>query len=84
MKNIIIATVAIGLLTLSAAAPAQAGRLKGFHLPTKGQTTETTSPGDAFSPDNATVGDPKAECLAKGGRPVRVAAEYDFTWSCKL
>lgn len=44
----------------------------------------TTSPGDAFYPDVAAVGDPKAECLELGGTPVRISGEYDFYWSCKL
>lgn len=89
MKKIIFAAVAIGLVTLSAAGPVQAKKFTRFQYPTAAAgtvngPTDTTSPGDAFSPDTAAVGDPKAECLEQGGRPVRIAGEYDFTWSCKL
>ena len=45
---------------------------------------DSTSPGDAFYPDTGAVGDPKADCLNQGGRPVRIAGEYDFYWSCKF
>ena len=92
MKTVIITAVTLTLATLSATAPVLAkGRLpnpsvglNSVNGSIKGQTTDAAGPGDAFLPDTAAVGDPKAECIDQGGRPVRIAAEYDFEWSCKF
>ena len=43
---------------------------------------DSTSPGDAFYPDQGSVGDPKLACLADGGTPVRRLIDADFYWVC--
>ena len=44
--------------------------------------TETTSPGDAFYPQTATV-EVRTECLAAGGTPKRTFDGTDFVWTCR-
>lgn len=56
-------------------------KLGVFKLKTGG---EPVSPGDAFYPDTAAVGDPKLECLEQGGTPIRAFQDDGFVWLCRI
>lgn len=86
MLRMITAVGIVALTSMAMSGPAAALKFDlGGKIPAFNQKgAQSTSPGDAFHPDTAAVGDPKAECLEKGGKPVRISGEYDFYWSCEL
>jgi len=86
MSRLTLAAALVAVATLASAGAASAGPIKinpnFLKYYGKSVPTETTSPGDAFYPQTATV-DVRAECLAAGGTPKRQFDGTDFVWTCR-